>query len=395
MSSKVVFLQVILHTPHHSAMSKPLTYKSEQSLTPGTLVNVPLGKKEMLGVVWEVLEQAPIELKLESIQFIHYALVGIAPLSQEWMSLVSFTARYYQRSLGEVAIHALPAGFKNLDEAQLAKRLAKLAKQSQKEATRSEAEAEAEAEAEPVLANAQPFSIDSFQLATEQKQALEQIQTQPGPFLLFGVTGSGKTEVYLQAAQQVLSQDPKAQVLIMVPEINLTPQLEARFRNRLPHLPLVSLHSNLGESERLQNWRLAQSGQARIIIGTRLAVFTPIPNLKIVMVDEEHDGSYKQQDPAPRYQARDTAIFYANQISAKVILGSATPSLESYFNAKENRFGFEPEITAKISRIPKIRIYEVGISYYGRTYEEGKKIGWKDGFRAIYCILKYGLFKIK
>ena len=165
MSSKVVFLQVILHTPHHSAMGKPLTYKSEQSLTPGTLVNVPLGKKEMLGVVWEVLEQAPIELKLESIQFIHYALVGIAPLSQEWMSLVSFTARYYQRSLGEVAIHALPAGFKNLDEAQLAKRLAKLAKQSQKEATRSEAEAE------PVLPKAQPFSVDSLQLATEQKQA--------------------------------------------------------------------------------------------------------------------------------------------------------------------------------------------------------------------------------
>ena len=197
MSSKVVFLQVILHTPHHSAMGKPLTYKSEQSLTPGTLVNVPLGKKEMLGVVWEVLGQAPIELKLESIQFIHYALVGIAPLSQEWMSLVSFTARYYQRSLGEVAIHALPAGFKNLDEAQLAKRLAKLAKQSQKEVPRSEAE--------PVLPKAQPFSIDSFQLATEQKQALEQIQTQPGPFLLFGVTGSGKTEVYLQADQVSLA----------------------------------------------------------------------------------------------------------------------------------------------------------------------------------------------
>ena len=344
MSSKVVFLQVILHTPHHSAMGKPLTYKSEQSLTPGTLVNVPLGKKEMLGVVWEVLEQAPIELKLESIQFIHYALVGIAPLSQEWMSLVSFTARYYQRSLGEVAIHALPAGFKNLDEAQLAKRLAKLAKQSQKEATRSEAEAEAE----PVLANAQPFSIDSFQLATEQKQALEQIQTQPGPFLLFGVTGSGKTEVYLQAAQQVLSQDPKAQVLIMVPEINLTPQLQAQFSQRFTRqcgpLGVVAIHSGLTEVQRFNHWLLAHTGAARIILGTRLSIFSSIPNLQLIVVDEEHDPSYKSQD-APRYSARDLAIYRANQISlmakkqnvfspCKIILGSATPSLESWYQSR-------------------------------------------------------------
>ncbi len=344
MSSKVVFLQVILHTPHHSAMSKPLTYKSEQSLTPGTLVNVPLGKKEMLGVVWEVLEQAPIELKLESIQFIHYALVGIAPLSQEWMSLVSFTARYYQRSLGEVAIHALPAGFKNLDEAQLAKRLAKLAKQSQKEATRSEAEAEAE----PVLANAQPFSIDSFQLATEQKQALEQIQTQPGPFLLFGVTGSGKTEVYLQAAQQVLSQDPKAQVLIMVPEINLTPQLHAQFSQRFTRqcgpLGVVAIHSGLTEVQRFNHWLLAHTGAARIILGTRLSIFSSIPHLQLIVVDEEHDPSYKSQD-ASRYSARDLAIYRANQISlmakkqnvfspCKIILGSATPSLESWYQSR-------------------------------------------------------------
>jgi primosomal protein N' (replication factor Y) (superfamily II helicase) len=156
------------------------------------------------------------------------------------------------------------------------------------------------------------------------------------PFLLHGITGSGKTEVYMQILQQVLT-DPNSQALVLVPEINLTPQLEARFRNRLPHFPLVSLHSNLSESERLQNWRLAQSGQARIIIGTRLAVFTPIPHLKVVLVDEEHDGSYKQQD-SMRYHARDVAMVRAQRNKVPIVMGSATPALETWQNAQTKKY---------------------------------------------------------
>ena len=128
-----------------------------------------------------------------------------------------------------------------------------------------------------------------------------------------------------------------SQALVLVPEINLTPQLEARFRNRLPHFPLVSLHSNLSESERLQNWRLAQSGQAKIIIGTRLAVFTPIPNLKVVLVDEEHDGSYKQQD-SMRYHARDVAMVRAQRHKVPIVMGSATPALETWQNAQTSKY---------------------------------------------------------
>src|SRR5690606_2613526 len=123
------------------------------------------------------------------------------------------------------------------------------------------------------------------------------------------------------------------QVLVLVPEINLTPQLEARFRSRLPHLPLVSLHSNLNDGQRLQNWRLAQSGMARIVIGTRLSVFTPVPDLRLITVDEEHDGSYKQQD-SMRYHARDVALVRAQRQNIPIMLGSATPALETWHNAQ-------------------------------------------------------------
>ncbi|NBX00830.1 MAG: primosomal protein N', partial [Methylophilaceae bacterium] len=177
------------------------------------------------------------------------------------------------------------------------------------------------------------------QLNEEQTFAVNQVIDSANtfqPFLLHGITGSGKTEVYMQILQQILS-DGHAQALVLVPEINLTPQLEARFRNRLPHFPLVSLHSNLSESERLQNWRLAQSGQARIVIGTRLAVFTPIPNLKVVLVDEEHDGSYKQQD-SMRYHARDVAMVRAQRNQVPIVMGSATPALETWQNAQTSKY---------------------------------------------------------
>ena len=128
-------------------------------------------------------------------------------------------------------------------------------------------------------------------------------------------------------------------MLVLVPEINLTPQLEARFRSRLSQYPLVTLHSNLSESERLQNWLAASTGAAKIVIGTRLSVFTPMPNLKLIVMDEEHDGSYKQQD-GMRYHARDVAMVRAKQLNIPIILGSATPSLETWHNAQKNSIWF-------------------------------------------------------
>ena len=167
-------------------------------------------------------------------------------------------------------------------------------------------------------------------LNSEQQQAITTILSENGfkPWLLHGITGSGKTEVYIQLLQKILAQK-NAQALILVPEINLTPQLEARFRSRLSQYPLVTLHSNLSESERSQHWLAASSGAAKIVIGTRLSVFTPMPNLQIVIIDEEHDGSYKQQD-GMRYHARDVAMVRAKQLNIPIVMGSATPSLETW-----------------------------------------------------------------
>ena len=142
------------------------------------------------------------------------------------------------------------------------------------------------------------FPLNAQTLNAEQQAAVTGVLAQLSQFqafLLYGVTGSGKTEVYMQILQQVL-QKPDSQALILVPEINLTPQLEARFRQRFPHIPLVTLHSHLSDGERLHHWHQAQTGRARIVIGTRLSVFTPMPKLAIIIVDEEHDASFKQQD---------------------------------------------------------------------------------------------------
>jgi primosomal protein N' (replication factor Y) (superfamily II helicase) len=178
------------------------------------------------------------------------------------------------------------------------------------------------------------------QLNDEQIQAIQSVLALTNyfkPWLLHGITGSGKTEVYIQILQKILS-EKNSQVLVLVPEINLTPQLEARFRSRLSQYPLVTLHSNLSESERLQNWLAASSGVAKIVIGTRLSVFTPMPYLKMIVMDEEHDGSYKQQE-GMRYHARDVAMVRAKQLNIPIVLGSATPSLETWANVKKDQYG--------------------------------------------------------
>lgn len=158
---------------------------------------------------------------------------------------------------------------------------------------------------------------------------MARIEQESGPFLLFGTTGSGKTEVYMRAAEQALAHDPAAQVLVLVPEINLTPQLEARFVERFGEETVVSMHSGLTPPQRLAAWLGAHAGHARIVLGTRMAVLASMPHLVLIVVDEEHDPSYKQQEGA-RYSARDLAIYRGRLVGAKVILGSATPSLESW-----------------------------------------------------------------
>lgn len=176
-------------------------------------------------------------------------------------------------------------------------------------------------------------------LHPEQRQAVDAIAAATGfaPFLLHGVTGSGKTEVYLHATAATLARDPAAQVLMLVPEINLTPQLQARIAARFPAAPLAVLHSGMADQERTLHWLAAHRGEARIVLGTRMAVMASLPALALIVVDEEHDTSYKQQEGL-RYSARDLAVWRAKQLAIPVVLGSATPSMESWWRAEQGAY---------------------------------------------------------
>ena len=198
-------------------------------------------------------------------------------------------------------------------------------------------------------------------LTGEQQLAVDAVTQSSGYacFLLHGITGSGKTEVYVHLMHEILQRG--AQVLLLVPEINLTPQLENYFRSRFPEVNLVSLHSGLSEGERLHNWQQAQLGAAQIVLGTRLAVFAELPKLALIIVDEEHDSSFKQQDGL-RYSARDVAIFRASQCGVPIVLGSATPSLESYHNAQSGRYRML-RLTGRAlaeARLPGVRCVNIG-----------------------------------
>ncbi len=315
------WLSVLVQTPAHSQVAGPLTYRSELALSPGCLVRVPFGKRETLGVVWDTPQQASTNpIAAEKTRPIAAVLDTIAPLTPAWQQLVTFTAHYYQRSLGEVALAALPPQLRDLSTQQLARRL--------KRRTPPAAESIG-----PVHAAA----AHALALTAEQAGAIAEFDAHAGPFLLFGATGSGKTEVYLHGVQQLLARDPAAQALVMVPEINLTPQLEARFLERFAPLygegSVVSLHSGMTNPQRLKSWLAAHCGAARIVLGTRMAVFASLPRLRLIVVDEEHDPSYKQQEGA-RYSARDLAVYRGRLEGAKVMLGSATPSLESWYHSR-------------------------------------------------------------
>ena len=306
------WLDIAVSAPAHSQVGGLLTYATDSDWVPGQLVRVPFGKREVLGVVWAVHDSAPQTTAAHTIKNIAGALEGVPPLSAHWRQLVQFAAQYYQRAIGEVALAALPPQLRDLTPVQLERRLKKHS-----------------ASGEQLAAALQ----SPWPLSEQQSQVLMQMDTAPGPFLIHGATGSGKTEVYLQAIARSLAQDPEAQALMMVPEINLTPQLEERVKARFGTEGVVSMHSGMTGPQRLKSWLAAHNGSARIVLGTRMAVFAAMPNLKWIVVDEEHDASYKQQEGA-RYSARDLAIYRGRLEGAKVILGSATPSLESWYQSR-------------------------------------------------------------
>ena len=324
------WLHVLVPTPAHAGLGPVLTYRSAKALAAGTLIRVPLGKRETLGVVWQSdASEVTGEMQPDKIRDIAGVIDTIAPLNSQWQQLIRFSSQYYQRALGEVALAALPPQLRELSPEQMQRRRLRSLRTDEKKAKSPSEEKNASTIPAPVL-------------SPEQAQVLGDIESQAGPFVLFGATGSGKTEVYLQCVQTLLERDPLAQALVMVPEINLTPQLESRFQERFAPVygehAVVSLHSGMTNPQRLSAWLAAHEGRARIVLGTRMAIFASMPHLQLIVVDEEHDPSYKSGEGA-RYSARDLALYRGKLEDAKVILGSATPSLESWYQSRPSAEG--------------------------------------------------------
>ena len=348
----------------------------------GARVLAPFGKRSVVGVIMEIADSSAVATaRLKPITKMLREAPGFSPGD---IQLIRFAAEYYHHPLGAVAMSALPAGLRRVRR-QPAKSLRHYALTALG-ATRTVDSLPARASTrrrlltlflahrvldnDAVRACAPTANIALRQLmeagyvaqhdgalphtpgaavsvnpevigpplTPDQAAAVTSLCAELSafkPHLLLGVTGSGKTEVYLRVMDAVLKAGRQA--LLLVPEISLTPQLEATVRSRFPHTHVVSLHSGLTESERLNHWIAAQSGAARIVLGTRLAVFAPLPQLGLIIVDEEHDSSFKQNEGF-RYSARDLAVVRARQCGVPIVLGSATPALETYHNAASGRY---------------------------------------------------------
>jgi primosomal protein N' (replication factor Y) len=351
----------------------------------GRRVAVPFGRRTLVGIVIDVTAESAVEPgKLRPAGAI---LDDMPPLPAEWLAVARFASEYYQRPLGEVIHAALPTRFRRplplrlppaayaLTDAGRAAVLPARAKAQrtaldllatgpQPAAALPESGLRALVRAglaAPAAAPREPVRfVEEHALTDAQAAAVAAIGSELGryqAFLLAGVTGSGKTEVYLHCVARALAAGRQA--LVLVPEINLTPQMHAEFARRFPGARVVTLTSAVAANERAEAWLAAQSGAARIVLGTRLAVFAPLPALGLVVVDEEQDASFKQQDGV-RYSARDLAVYRAHAAGVPVVLGSATPSLESWVHARTGRYRLLElkERARPGSRLPEVRLVD-------------------------------------
>jgi primosomal protein N' (replication factor Y) len=332
-------LQVALDTPLDSCFDYRWPCEPGAEPLVGQLALVSFGRREAVGLIVAVRHDT--DVPPEKLKDALAVRSQLAPLPARWLALAQFAADYYQRPLGEVALPGLPKNLRVPKTVPLDRALKKLAK------------------TEPVH---DPAPCGMPALNPAQQQAADAIGGAHGftPLLLYGVTGSGKTEVYLQACAQVLAREPDGQILVLVPEINLTPQLEGNIRARFPGVMLATLHSSLSEGERMLHWLAAHQGQARIVLGTRLAILASLPNLKLIVIDEEHDPSYKQQEGL-RYSARDLAVWRARQLAIPIVLGSATPSLETWHHAQSGRYRKLElrERAVKDAVLPRVRLLDM------------------------------------
>lgn len=361
----------------------------------GRCVKVPFGRGERNGLIVALAAEADVDPA--RLKAVHHIQRDVPPLPPDWLELAAFVARYYHAPIGEVVALALPPGLRRADgvsgdeddplldigpagtEALQAgrrpsKALALLQALAQdtppwrRNAVREREGGEAVGDllrrgwlVEAALDTPGRAASGVLpELTTEQDGTVKAILDAGEGFrswLLHGVTGSGKTEVYLRLAARMLAGG--RQVLMLVPEIALTPQLEQRVAQRFAAARIVSLHSGLADGARSRGFVQALSGRADIVLGTRLAVFAPLPRLGLILVDEEHDASYKQQEGV-RYSARDVAVWRARQRGVPVVLGSATPSLETWYHARSERYALQVlKQRAVAATMPTVRCIDV------------------------------------
>src|SRR5688572_4141087 len=299
-------------------LSRTFVYELAEQAEIGCRVKVPFRSTEVEGFILGYPATPPPGIEIQPVREV---LDRASLLRPDVLELCRWIAEYYLAPIGEVLKSALPPGISN------------------KHLDRFDPGPDAEPER----------GDTPFKLTTEQLTALYAIEKAEGfsTILLHGVTGSGKTEIYIQAADYALSRGHTC--LVLVPEIGLTPQLTERFESRFPGRVAV-LHSSLTRKQRIEEWLRILHGRAPIVVGTRSAVFAPLQNLKLIIVDEEHEGTFKQEE-TPRYHARDTAIVRAQRLGATVVLGSATPSMESFRNAERKKFEYV-HLTARVEDRP-------------------------------------------
>ena len=277
---------------------------------PGRRVIIPFKQHRAAGCVVELTDESAFP-GIKPIESVPDVFPIIEP---EMLKLTGWISEYYFCPWGEVLKAALPACVRRIRK-----------------------------RAMPVISRGEGGIAERsmpFRLNTQQEEALGLLlrsveKKKNGVFLLHGITASGKTEIYLQAIAHVLEREKQA--IVLVPEISLTPQTSERFEERFGE-KIALLHSQLTDSQRYRTWKRISSGEAEIVIGPRSAIFAPVPNLGLIIVDEEHENSYKQME-SPRYHLREAAIMRGKLNNTPVLLGSATPSLESYYNAQRGQYG--------------------------------------------------------
>ena len=362
---------------------KLLDYRCDRTPTPkvGCRLRVPLGNSVVTAIVVENKSKS----EFQNLKDIVEVLDDIPLLDERMMELLRWASNYYYYPLGEVLFHALPAALRKgkqfpklclwkanqlgeiidigrlnrapkqkamlallrkgeISEQQLNDNFGKTWRNILKQLDKKELIEYREVDANYIISNRQEAIPEKSQvtLTDEQQQSVISIkeyfkEEKAQPTLLHGITGSGKTEIYLRAIESAINS--KKQVLVLVPEIGLTPQLLYRFKEHFPECSIATLHSGLAEGERLRIWMGSKSGEINIIIGTRSAVFTPMKSLGVILIDEEHDSSFKQQEGF-LYQGRDMAIKRAYELNIPVLLGSATPSLETLHNVNLQRYHY-------------------------------------------------------